>query len=131
MKREFMLLVRNTGDEKKQLAPEAHLAFVKKCEAYIAGLIENGNLVAAQPLLREGIVLSKKGDGWNTLPVNPGQDMIQVGYYHVLATSIDEAIAIAKNNPEFEYTASASVEVRPIKMKETQTGFIYPEQRKH
>jgi hypothetical protein len=33
---------------------------------------------------------------------------------------------MAKENPEFEYVPSASIEVRPIKMKEEKTNFVYP-----
>lgn len=39
---------------------------------------------------------------------------------------MDEAIAIAEGNPEFEYGTTARIEVRPIKMKEESTGFVYP-----
>jgi hypothetical protein len=53
---------------------------------------------------------------------------VQVGYYHIFANDIDDAINIAKNNPEFEYVPSASIEVRPIKTKESETGFVYPKQ---
>jgi len=41
---------------------------------------------------------------------------------------MNEAIEIAKENPEFEYVPSASIEVRPIKMKEEQANFVYPSQ---
>ncbi|MEP6597612.1 MAG: hypothetical protein ABJA71_16780 [Ginsengibacter sp.] len=40
---------------------------------------------------------------------------VQVGYYHINANDIEEAIAIAKDNPEFEFVPSASIEVRPNK----------------
>jgi len=33
---------------------------------------------------------------------------------------------MAKDNPEFEFVPSASIEVRPIKMKEEQINFVYP-----
>jgi len=49
---------------------------------------------------------------------------VQVGYYHILANDIDEAIAIAKENPEFAYVPSATIEVRPAKMKEEKTNFV-------
>ena len=49
---------------------------------------------------------------------------VQVGYYR--ANDMEEAIAMAKDNPEFEFVPSASIEVRPIKMKEEATGFVYP-----
>jgi len=49
-----------------------------------------------------------------------------VGYYHIKANDLDQAIAIAKGNPEFEYTHTARIEVRPIKMKEETTEYLYP-----
>jgi len=127
MKKEFMLYVRNAGDAKSALSEEKHLEFVKKCEAYIGLLQFDGKLISAQPLLREGTRLSKTGDDWVKTPVDPAMD-IQVGYYHIFAQDMDEAIAIAKKNPEFEYVPSASVEIRPVKMKEDKTGFEYPKQ---
>jgi hypothetical protein len=125
MKKEFMLYIRNSGEAKAALSPEEHLAFVKKCEVYIGQLKAKGQLIAAQPIVQEGFVLTKTGSGWNKTAVDTGKE-VQVGYYHVLADSIDEAIGIAKENPEFEYVPSASIEVRPIKMKEEQTNFVYP-----
>jgi hypothetical protein len=49
-----------------------------------------------------------------------------VGYYHILAKDIDEAVAIAKGNPEFAFTDTARVEVRPLKVVEEQTSYQYP-----
>ena len=51
---------------------------------------------------------------------------IQVGYYHIIAQDADEAVAIAKRNPEFEFSTTAQIEVRMIKGSEAQTGFVYP-----
>jgi hypothetical protein len=51
---------------------------------------------------------------------------IQTGYYLVKAENLDAAIAIAKGNPEFEYSTTARVEVRPLKAEEAATGFRYP-----
>lgn len=39
---------------------------------------------------------------------------------------MEEAIAIAKANPEFAYSKTAKIEVRPIKMREESTRFEYP-----
>jgi hypothetical protein len=50
---------------------------------------------------------------------------VQLGYYHILAKDMDEAIAVAKENPEFEYGKTARVEVRPIKTKEETTNYVY------
>lgn len=125
MKKEFMLYIRNAGDAKTALTPDEHLVFIKKCEVYIGLLKAEDKLIAAQPIVREGFVVAKTANGWTNVPVDPTKE-VQVGYYHIKANDIDEAIAIAKDNPEFEYVPSASIEVRPIKIKEEQTNFVYP-----
>src|ERR1700736_1615319 len=123
--KEFMLYIRNAGDAKAALAPEEHLTFVKKCEVYIGRLKAENKLIAAQPIVREGFIISKTIRGWTSIAVDPTKE-VQVGYYHIRANNIDEAIALAKENPEFEFVPSASIEVRPIKTKEDQTNFVYP-----
>jgi hypothetical protein len=119
-----MLYIRNAGDAKAALTPNEHLAFIKKCEIYIGRLKAEDKLIAAQPIMREGFIVSKSASGWTNIAVDPTKE-VQVGYYHVRATHIDEAIAMAKDNPEFD-VPSVSIEVRPIKMKEDQTNFVYP-----
>jgi hypothetical protein len=47
-------------------------------------------------------------------------------YYHIRANDIREAVAIARDNPEFEYVPSATIEIRPVKTKEEKTAFVYP-----
>lgn len=124
-----MLYIRNKGDAKKALSPAEHLAFIKQCEVYIGELKVNDNLIAAQPLIREGVMISKNDDDWDIVVINPDQE-VQVGSYHLKADSLVEAIELAKQNPEFAFVPSASIEVRPIKMKEQQTGFVYPKEGK-
>jgi hypothetical protein len=123
--KEFMFYIRNEKDAKKSLSEEQHLAFIKQCEKYIGILKSENKLIASQPLVREGVVLQKTKNGWNERDIATNQET-QVGYYHILANDMDEAIKIAKDNPEFEYVPSATIEVRPVKTKETETGFVYP-----
>ena len=123
--KEFMFYIRNEKDAKKSLTPDQHLAFIKKCESYIGILKSENKLIAAQPIVREGVVLKKSESGWTEKDIKTDTET-QVGYYHILADDIDEAIKIAKNNPEFEYVPSATIEVRPVKTKESETGFVYP-----
>lgn len=125
MKQEFMLYIRNAGDAKAALSADQHLAFIKKCETYIQLLKAENKLIAAQPIVREGYIISKNENAWTQIAINPSKE-VQVGYYHISASDMDEAIEIAKNNPEFEYVPSATIEVRPIKLKEEQTNFVYP-----
>ena len=41
---------------------------------------------------------------------------------------MDDAITVAKGNPEFEYGTTARIEVRPIKTKEVTTNYVYLKQ---
>jgi len=120
-----MLLIRNVGDAKAGLTPEQHLAFVKDCEVYIEKLVKNGNLKSAQPMIREGAMISGTPGAFVQGPYHT-TDEILVGYYHILAKDLDGAIAIAKGNLEFAYHSNAKVEVRPLKMKEETTSYHYP-----
>lgn len=122
---EFMLLVRNRADHQASWAPERHLAFIRKCEAYIGELKRDGQLIAAQPLVKEGRTVAGTPAAWTEAPLDT-RDLIQVGYYHVVAKDADEAVAIARRNPEFEFSTTAQVEVRMVKGSESQTGFVYP-----
>jgi hypothetical protein len=120
-----MLLIMNRNDSKNSLSVERHTEFVRKCEAYIEMLKREGKLISAQPLVREGKIVSGSRGQWKETPFNE-KDEVQVGYYHIVAQDLNEAIALAKGNPEFEYTTTARIEVRPIKTKEDSTGFVYP-----
>lgn len=125
MMKEYMLLIRNTFDHDAAWPPERNREFLKKCEEYIDDLTKEGKLKSAQPLVREGAIISGSQEAWKAGPFNETTEII-VGYYHVLAEDLGEAIAIAKRNPEFEYGTTARIEVRPIKTKEEKTGFVYP-----
>jgi len=122
---EFMLLIKNLADHQASWPPERHLTFVKQCELYIGELERDGKLIAAQPLIKEGWTISGTPGAWDGAPLDL-HGLIQVGYYHIVASSTDEAVAIAKRNPEFEFSSTAQVEVRMVKGRESETGFVYP-----
>jgi hypothetical protein len=83
-------------------------------------------LISAQPLVREGRILSGKKGSWNDIPFNETKE-VQVGYYYILAADMEEAISIAKENPEFEYGTTARIEVHPIKTNEETINYVYPQ----
>jgi hypothetical protein len=127
--KEFMLLIRNEIDHQASWSPEKHQQFLKRCEDYIGNLTKEGKLKSAQPLVREGKIISGSKGAWKDGPFNESKEVI-VGYYHILAEDLSDAIAIARGNPEFEYGSTARIEVRPIKTKEESTGFLYPKTSK-
>lgn len=120
-----MLYIRNAGDAKAALTADEHLTFIRQCEDYIGQLKAENKLIAAQPIVREGCIVARSASGWRTVPIDPTQE-VQVGYYHIRAQDLEEAIAIAQQNPEFAFVPSATIEVRPVKTREEQTQFVYP-----
>ncbi len=123
--KEFMLLIRNQIDHQVEWTTKFHQSFLKKCELYITNLKNENKLISAQPLVREGTIISGTNGAWKEVPFNETRE-VQVGYYHIYAENMDDAISIAKRNPEFEFSSTARIEVRPVKTKETTTGFDYP-----
>ena len=123
--KEFMLLIRNQRDHQASWSAERERQFVEQCMVYIDDLKKQGKLISAQPLVREGKMLSGTKGTWDIGPFSESKEVI-VGYYHVRANDIDDAVAIAKRNPEFEFGTTTRVEVRPIKMKEETTEYVYP-----
>lgn len=120
-----MLYIRNSGDAKASLSNVEHSSFIHACEIYVGQLKSAGKLIAAQPLLRKGTIITKIENTWKQISIDQGNE-IQVGYYHIIAESDDEALEIARMNPEFDFVPSASVEIRPVKTKEEETNFVYP-----
>ncbi len=127
--KEFMLLIRNEINHQDGWNDEKQHSFLKACEKYIDNLTNDGKLKSAQPLIREGKMISGSTRAWKIDPFNASNEII-VGYYHIFAKDIDEAISIGKANPEFEYGTTARIEVRPIKTKESSTGYSYPAHNK-
>lgn len=126
--KEFMFFIRKQSDSKQTLSPDTHQLFLKGCERYIENLKKEGKLISAQPIERAGKIISAESGDWKDNPFNESTEVIG-GYYHIRANDLDEAINIAKANPEFEFNKDTRIEVRPIKMKEEATGFVYPTQK--
>jgi hypothetical protein len=122
--KEFMFFIRKQSDSQVTLSPERHQQFLKGCETYIGRLKKEGKLISAQPIERDGNIISCSNNVWKDVPFNEIKEVIG-GYYHILAEDLSEAIAIAKANPEFEFNPDTRIEVRPIKMKEETTEFVY------
>lgn len=90
-----MLYIRNAGDAKAALIADEHLAFIKQCEVYINRLKAEDKLIAAQPIVRQGYIISKSAEDWTKTAIDPTKE-VQVGYYHIKANDIDEALKLQK-----------------------------------
>ena len=108
-----MLFVRTEGDHLATMSPKEQQEHVTKIGNYIGKLIQEGKLKGAQPLDMDGTTISGKKGVFKDGPFSESKEVI-VGYFHILAKDLGEAIAIAKANPVFE-AGVASIEVRPIK----------------
>jgi hypothetical protein len=122
---EYMFFIRKHNNSEKTLSHERLHQFLDACEAYIHNLKQQGVLLSAKPIDWTGKIMSVRNDGWKETTYDEAGEVI-AGYYHILANDIDEAVEIAKANPEFTYNKDTRIEVRPVKTKEEHTGFVYP-----
>ncbi len=111
-----MLLVRTEGDHLADMSAKEQQEHVAKIGNYIGKLMQEGKLKGAQPLDMAGTLVKGSKGVFKDGPYSESKEVI-VGYFHILAKDLDEAIEIAKANPVFE-AGQASIEVRPIKSME-------------
>jgi hypothetical protein len=123
--KEFMFFIRKNSNSQETLPADKFQQFLRSCEVYIENLKQQGKLVSAKPIDWSGKIISGKNDKWKETSYSEQGEVIG-GYYHIMAKDIDEAIEIAKANPEFTFNENTRIEFRPVKMKEDQTGFVYP-----
>ena len=108
---EYLLLFR--GDAwYNRLSPEELQKAMSQFKDWFERLTAEGKLKAAQPLVREGrIVSGKQGRVVADGPFAESKEAIG-GYFLLAANSLDEAVAIAKSSPSLEY--GTQIEVRPV-----------------
>jgi hypothetical protein len=108
---EYLLLFR--GDAwYNRLSPEELQKAMSQFKAWFDRLTEEGKLKAAQPLVRDGkIVSGKQGGVVSDGPFAESKEAIG-GYFLLAASSLEEAIAVAKSSPSLEY--GTQIEVRPV-----------------
>lgn len=113
---EFMLFIRTEGDHLAGLSPKEQQEHVARIGNYIGKLMNEGKLKSAQPLEVGGKTISGSKGVFKDGPFAESKEVI-VGYFHIVAKDLEEAVAIAKANPVFEL-AEATIEIRPIKTME-------------
>jgi len=108
-----MLLIRTENDHLATMSPKEQQQHVQKIGNYIGKLMQEGKLKGAQPLEMSGAIIRGNKGVFKDGPFSESKEVI-VGYFHIIANDLNEAITIAKANPVFE-TGEASMEIRPIK----------------
>ena len=111
--KDYMLFIKTKGDHLVDLSPEQQQLHVQKIGKYISNLMESSKLKSAQPLDMNGAILHGNNGVFKNGPFNETAEVI-VGYFHIMAENLEEAIEIAKANPMFE-DSEATIEIRPIK----------------
>jgi hypothetical protein len=107
----YMLIFRGT-DWHQGLSAEQMQQVAGQWMAWFKRLTEQGKAIAGNPLEREGkIVSGKNGRVVADGPFAESKEAIG-GYFLLQVTSLDEAVAIAKECPGLAY--GAVVEVRPV-----------------
>jgi hypothetical protein len=98
---EFILFIKATGNPIGNLSKEKQEEHIKKVGGYIQDIVAQGKMKNAQPLIPSGVLLSKENGRFNEHPIDDKNEMI-VGYYHIRAENLAEAIDTAKMDPRFD-----------------------------
>jgi hypothetical protein len=107
----YLLLFRSTNWEQYGLSKDEIRQTMDKVNAWFDSLSATGKMVAAQPLMDEGVVLAgKKGDVVTDAPFAEAKEVIG-GYVLLSVESMEEAVALAKTNPMFAF--GLTTEIRP------------------
>jgi hypothetical protein len=107
---EYMLLFRSLQWD-KDLSPEEIQKIMGKWNDWFERLAVQGKVKGAQPLEREGKIVSGKGRTVADGPFAESKEAIG-GYFLLQLDDLDEAVKIAKECPALEY--GVTVEVRPV-----------------
>ena len=99
------------GGIKSNASPEELQANMGKWMAWVEKLNKEGRYESGEPLLPGGKLVSGKNKTVTDGPYTEGKELVG-GYFVIKADSLDEAVEIAKDCPDFDY--GASVQVRPV-----------------
>jgi hypothetical protein len=109
--KQYLLLFRS-DEWYNRLSPKECEAAMAKFQTWFEGLSQRGILRGAQPLGREGkIVSGKNGRVVADGPFAESKEAIG-GYFLLAVDSLDDAVAIAQSSPALEY--GGQIEVRPV-----------------
>lgn len=110
--KDFLLILRTEGNVWTDLSPEKLQKHMEHGMAYIGKLIAEGKLKSASPVEKGSKIITEKNGMLTDGPFNESKEVI-AGYFLITAENIDEAVAIAKENPIFK-DIPTKIEVHPM-----------------
>ena len=110
--KDFLLLIRTEGNVWTDLSPEQLQKHMENGGAYISNLAQQGKLKGANPLDKGSRIVTDDNGMLKDGPFNETKEVI-AGFFHITASDIDEAVAIAKANPIFK-DIPTKIEVHPM-----------------
>ena len=105
----FMLIFH--GANSNDLSPEVMESQMGKWMAWVEKLNKNGQYDSGEPLLPGGKLLTGSNKAGTDGPYTEGKEVVG-GYFIINAGSMDEAVQIAQDYPDFEF--GGSVQVRQV-----------------
>lgn len=99
------------GGDLSQLTPEQQQAEMQKWFAWIDKLTKQGRYLGGEPLLPGGKTVSGSKKTVTDGPFTESKEVVG-GFFTVLASSLDEAVEMSKDCPDFDL--GGSVEVREV-----------------
>jgi len=110
--RDFLLILRTEGSVWTDLSAEELQKHMEHGMAYISKLISQGRLKSAAPVDKGSKMVSGAKGLLKDHPFNESKEVV-AGYFLITAKDIDEAVAIAKENPIFN-DIPTKIEVHPM-----------------
>jgi hypothetical protein len=109
---DFLLIIRTNGDVWTDLSPEQLQKHMEGGMAYIGRLMNEGKLKNAAPVAKGSKIVTEQDGLLKDGPFNESKEVI-AGYFLIAAKDIEEAVAIAKENPIFK-DIPTKIEVHPM-----------------
>jgi hypothetical protein len=105
----FMLIFQ--GEQPGQMSPEQMQANMAKWMAWIDKLAKNDQYVSGEPLLPGGKLIKGNIKSVTDGPYTEGKEIVG-GFFVVKAKDMNEAVALCKDYPGFEF--GGSIQVRQV-----------------
>lgn len=110
--KDFLLIIKTEGSVWTDLSAEQLQKHIEGGNAYIGKLMKEGKLKNANPIDKGSKIIKQTNGVLKDGPYNESKEVI-AGFFHIEAANMEEAVAIAKENPIFN-DIPTQIEVHPM-----------------